>query len=284
MDTVAEAGHAKGSPGKEEDHSRRRHGRRDQAAPRLEAGWRGDREQPMHTWTLPEPPGTAVRGWAGPGTGTRSASRRASFGRQLAALPDQTRRLVRLAAADPSGDATLVWRAAGRLGIGVDAAGPAAKAGVAEFGARVRFRHPLVRSAAYRSAPAPERQQAHGALAEVTDPGVDPERRARAADAGGGAGQRPVEVVLHAFALLLTEGHKAAAVLYNALGRYDAARATPCLRCGSSKQRRLGSLGYSRCPNRLRQRPGPARRRWSQLARTQPRATGAVATGYVTCV
>jgi DNA-binding CsgD family transcriptional regulator len=101
-----------------------------------------------------------------------------SFGRQLAALPDQTRRLVQLAAADPSGDAALVWRAAGRLGIGVEAAGPAAKAGLAEFGARVRFRHPLVRSAAYRSASPPERQEAHGALAEVTDPGIDPDRRA----------------------------------------------------------------------------------------------------------
>jgi DNA-binding CsgD family transcriptional regulator len=101
-----------------------------------------------------------------------------SFGRQLAALPDQTRRLVRLAAADPSGDPALVWRAAGRLGIGVDAAGPAVEAGLAEFGARVRFRHPLVRSAAYRSMPVSERQEAHGALAEVTDPAADPDRRA----------------------------------------------------------------------------------------------------------
>jgi len=101
-----------------------------------------------------------------------------SFGWQLAALPDQTRRLVQLAAADPSGDPALVWRAAGRLGIGVDAAGPATEAGLAEFGARVRFRHPLVRSAAYRSASGSERQELHRALAEVTDPGADPDRRA----------------------------------------------------------------------------------------------------------
>ena len=77
-----------------------------------------------------------------------------SFARQLAALPAQTRRLVQLAAADPSGDPVLVWRAAGRLAIGAGAAGPAAEAGLAEFGGRVRFRHPLVRSAAYRSASA----------------------------------------------------------------------------------------------------------------------------------
>ena len=101
-----------------------------------------------------------------------------SFVRQLAALPAQTRRLVQLAAADPSGDPVLVWRAAGLLAIGAGAAGPAAEAGLAEFGARVRFRHPLVRSAAYRSASARTRQELHGALAEATDPAVDPDRRA----------------------------------------------------------------------------------------------------------
>ncbi len=101
-----------------------------------------------------------------------------SFGRQLEALPAQTRRLVQLAAADPSGDPVLVWRAAGRLAIGAGAAGPAVEAGLAEFGARVRFRHPLVRSAAYRSASVQTRQELHSALAEVTDPAVDPDRRA----------------------------------------------------------------------------------------------------------
>src|SRR5258708_3180037 len=101
-----------------------------------------------------------------------------SFGRQLEALPAQTLRLVQLAAADPSGDPVLVWRAAGLLAIGAGAAGPAAEAGLAEFGARVRFRHPLVRSAAYRSASVQTRQELHGALAEATDPAVDPDRRA----------------------------------------------------------------------------------------------------------
>jgi DNA-binding CsgD family transcriptional regulator/tetratricopeptide (TPR) repeat protein len=101
-----------------------------------------------------------------------------SFGRQLETLPAQTRRLVQLAAADPSGDPVLVWRAAGRLAIGAGAAGPAVEAGLAEFGAQVRFRHPLVRSAAYRSASVQTRQELHGALAEATDPAVDPDRRA----------------------------------------------------------------------------------------------------------
>jgi DNA-binding CsgD family transcriptional regulator len=101
-----------------------------------------------------------------------------SFARQLDVLPDQTRRLLLLAAADPSGDRPLVWRAAGRLGIPVQAGAPAVEAGLVEFGTRVRFRHPLVRSAAYRSASFSERQQMHAALAEATDPIADPDRRA----------------------------------------------------------------------------------------------------------
>jgi DNA-binding NarL/FixJ family response regulator len=101
-----------------------------------------------------------------------------SFARQLEALPDQTRRMVQLAAADPSGDQALVWRAAERLGIPVQAADPAVWAGLVEFAAQVRFRHPLARSAVYQSTSFAERQQFHAALAEVTDPQVDPDRRA----------------------------------------------------------------------------------------------------------
>jgi len=101
-----------------------------------------------------------------------------SFGRRLEALPDQTRRLVLLAAADSSGDPSLVWRAAGRLGIPVAAATPAVAAGLVEFGPLVRFRHPLIRSVAYRSAPLAGRQEAHAALAAVTDTSTDPDRRA----------------------------------------------------------------------------------------------------------
>jgi DNA-binding CsgD family transcriptional regulator len=101
-----------------------------------------------------------------------------SFRRQLGALPAQPRRLLQLAAAEPTGDPVLVWRAAGRLGVGAEAAGPAVEAGLAEFGVRVRFRHPLVRSAAYRSAPADDLREIHAALAEVTDPASDPDRLA----------------------------------------------------------------------------------------------------------
>jgi DNA-binding CsgD family transcriptional regulator len=101
-----------------------------------------------------------------------------SFRRQLDALPEPSRRLLLLAAADPYGDLPLVWRAAGRLSIPVQAGAPAMDAGLVEFGTRVRFRHPLLRSAAYRAASVADRQAVHGALAEATDPETAPERRA----------------------------------------------------------------------------------------------------------
>jgi DNA-binding CsgD family transcriptional regulator len=82
------------------------------------------------------------------------------------------------AAAEPVGDAGLLWRAAGRLELGADAAVPAQTAGLLELGALVRFRHPLVRSAVYRAASMSDRQQAHRVLAEATDPDVNPDRRA----------------------------------------------------------------------------------------------------------
>ena len=97
---------------------------------------------------------------------------------QLTRLPAGTRRLLLLAAAEPVGDVPLLWRAAERLGVGPAAAEPAEAAGLVEFGARVRFRHPLVRSAAYRAAPASGRREVHRALAAVTDARLDPDRRA----------------------------------------------------------------------------------------------------------
>jgi DNA-binding CsgD family transcriptional regulator len=125
-------------------------------------------------WTAAELAG----GFGLPGAGPLSGTIEESFRRRIDTLPAQTRRLLLLAAAEPTGDPILVWRAAGRLGVGAEAAGPAVEAGLAEFGVRVRFRHPLVRSVAYWSAPAQERQLAHAALAEVTDRAIDPDRRA----------------------------------------------------------------------------------------------------------
>lgn len=99
-----------------------------------------------------------------------------SFRRRIEVLPEQTRWLLLVTASDPIGDPALVWRAAERLGIDGEAGAAAQSAGLVDFGTRVRFRHPLVRSVIYRSASLEDRHSAHRALAEVTDPGQDPDR------------------------------------------------------------------------------------------------------------
>jgi DNA-binding CsgD family transcriptional regulator len=101
-----------------------------------------------------------------------------ALSRELDALPAPARLLLVTAAAEPAGDPALVWRAAARLGVPAAAARPAVHAGLVSFGTRVTFRHPLVRSAAYRSVPLRDRQHVHQALAEATDPRADPDRRA----------------------------------------------------------------------------------------------------------
>ncbi len=101
-----------------------------------------------------------------------------SFLRQLERLPEETRLLLLVGASEPLGEPLLLWRAAERLGLLREAAVPAEDAGLLKLGARVRFRHPLLRSAVYRAASVGERRAAHGALAEATDASVDPDRRA----------------------------------------------------------------------------------------------------------
>ena len=100
-----------------------------------------------------------------------------SFTRRVAALPEDARRLLLLAAAEPVGDPVLLWRAAEQLGIEAGAADQAANEGLLAIGERVVFSHPLVRSAVYGSAASEDRRSVHLALAEVTDRGVDPDRR-----------------------------------------------------------------------------------------------------------
>jgi DNA-binding CsgD family transcriptional regulator len=101
-----------------------------------------------------------------------------TFQQRIAPLPGATQLLLLLAAAEPTGDPALLWRAAGQLGIGAGAAAPAESEGLLDFGARVTFRHPLIRSAVYRAAPAADRRSAHRAIAGATDPATDPDRRA----------------------------------------------------------------------------------------------------------
>jgi DNA-binding CsgD family transcriptional regulator len=100
-----------------------------------------------------------------------------SFVRRLETLCDDAQRLLLLAAAEPLGDPLLLWRAAELLGIGTAAAGAAEADGLLVIGERVTFRHPLVRSAMYRSAAVQDRRAVHLALAEATDREADPDRR-----------------------------------------------------------------------------------------------------------
>ena len=101
-----------------------------------------------------------------------------TFLRRIRLLPNQTQQLLLTAAAEPVGDAALLMRAAERLGLPPDAAAGAEAAGLIDVGSRVRFRHPLVRSAAYRAADLIERRRAHHALAQATDRESDPDRHA----------------------------------------------------------------------------------------------------------
>jgi DNA-binding CsgD family transcriptional regulator len=100
------------------------------------------------------------------------------FRQRDAALPAAARRLLLVAAADPTGDPALLWRAGAGLGIGPEAAIAAEADGLLAIGARVTFRHPLVRSAVYWAALPGERRVVHRALAEATGPAADPDRRA----------------------------------------------------------------------------------------------------------
>ncbi|GAA0481358.1 LuxR family transcriptional regulator [Paractinoplanes deccanensis] len=100
------------------------------------------------------------------------------FQRRIAALPADSRRLLLTAAVEPIGNVPLLWQALERLGIGPEAAAAAESAELIEVGARMRFRHPLVRSAVWRSGHAAELREVHRVLAEVTDPEQDPDRRA----------------------------------------------------------------------------------------------------------
>jgi DNA-binding CsgD family transcriptional regulator len=106
---------------------------------------------------------------------------RENFLRRVESLPEQTRLLLAVAAADPTGDLALVRRAAGRLGLGVEVAEQAEETGLLDIGGiggQVVFRHPLMRSAAYRAVSRGDRRKVHAALAEATDAQTDPDRRA----------------------------------------------------------------------------------------------------------
>jgi DNA-binding CsgD family transcriptional regulator len=101
-----------------------------------------------------------------------------TFLQRARTLPRDTQLLLLTAAAEPLGDLGLLWRAAARLAISGEAGPPAEAAELIELGARARFTHPLARSAIYRGSDPGDRRDVHLALADATDPALDPDRRA----------------------------------------------------------------------------------------------------------
>ena len=190
-------------------------------------------------------------------SGTRSsagAARRDSYVHRIKALPADTQRLLLVAAAEPVGDAALFLRAAAHLGIPVDALGPAEAAGMIEFGPRMRFRHPLVRSAAYRAADLTDRRAIHRALADATDPESDPDRRAwHAANAAAG----PDDAV--AAELEASAGRAAEQGRHRRGG--DVSRTRHRTDGGPRPTRRQGARGRTR-PNGTRRRRRPLTNCW----------------------
>ncbi|GAB3204315.1 helix-turn-helix transcriptional regulator [Nocardia tengchongensis] len=122
--------------------------------------------------------------------------------RRIRELPDPTRRLLLLAAVEPTGDATALWRAAQSLGLGPDAAAPAEEEQLFEVGEQVRFSHPLIRSAAYTAGTPEERRAVNAALADALDAEAEPERR-----------------LWHLAAATIGTDEEVAAALHNAAGR-----------------------------------------------------------------
>jgi DNA-binding CsgD family transcriptional regulator len=117
-------------------------------------------------------------GFGLPATKTMPANIEESFTRRLAGLPYGARRFLLLASADAVGDPALLWRAAQALEISESAVDTLEADGLLEVGPRIVFRHPLVRSAVYGGAGVKERSAIHRALAQATDPRIDPDRRA----------------------------------------------------------------------------------------------------------
>jgi len=137
------------------------------------------------------------------------------YAARLAELPDDVQQLVLLAAADSVGDPALILRAARVLGLDTGTVNLAAAADLLRFGANVRFRHPLVRSAAYRAATADRRRAVHEALAAATDQQADPDRRAwHHAHAAVGPDEAVAQELINSASRALHRGGVAAAAAF----------------------------------------------------------------------
>jgi DNA-binding CsgD family transcriptional regulator/tetratricopeptide (TPR) repeat protein len=137
-----------------------------------------------------------------------------SFARRVETLSGDARRLLLLAAAEPTGDPLLLLAASERLGLAVSAV-DAETDGLLALGERVTFRHPLVRSAVYRTADREQRRLVHRVLAEATDARLDPDRRAwHLATAAAGPDEAVAGALEHSAGRAQARGGLAAAAAF----------------------------------------------------------------------
>ena len=165
---------------------------------------------------------------------------------RLDPLPDETRRLLQLVAADPVGEPLLLWRAAAELGLDPGTADAAVDAGLLDMGAQVRFRHPCMRTAAYRTASPEERHEVHAALARATDPERDADRRAwHRAQATAGPDEEVADELERSAGRALARGGLAAAAAlrdHAAMLTPDPARRARRLLAAARAKRDAGAL------------------------------------------
>jgi len=166
---------------------------------------------------------------------------------RVRALPGDTQMLLLVAAADPSGDPVLVAKAAGQLGIDAEAGEATGAARLVSWQPRVRFRHPLIRSAAYYAAPPGARRRAHTALAQATDPGADPDRRAwHLAEAAAGPDEQVAADLEHCAGRAQARGGLAAAAAFlerSVLLTADPARHAERLLAAAQASMQAGAFG-----------------------------------------
>jgi DNA-binding CsgD family transcriptional regulator len=144
---------------------------------RIVAETRGN-PQALLEWPRRLIPGELAGGFGLPGAVAPTGRIEQDFLRRFESLPEPTRLLLVAAAAEPTGDPVVLWRAASQLGVEAGAGAPASAAGLIEFRGQVRFCHPLARAAVYWAASPRQRQGVHRALADATDPDADPDHRA----------------------------------------------------------------------------------------------------------
>lgn len=173
------------------------------------------RGNPLALLELPR----SLKGWAGgfEPPDALSVPRRIeeTFRQRSTGLSEGAQMLLLLAAADPTGDAPLLWRAVENVGMDREDAAPAEASGLIEIRARVQFRHPLVRSAVYRAATPAERRRAHAALAAATDRQGDPDRRAwHRSQSVLGTDEDAAQELEHSAARTLARGGAAAAAVF----------------------------------------------------------------------